>query len=74
MPTSERQDNKYDELPDVVQKLEDAAESAREDLGDDITGVAGANLRPCGRVENPKPLTTYDPNHPYIVALYDMSG
>lgn len=66
-------DNKYDELPDVVQNLEDAAESAREDLGDDITGVTGANQRPCGRAENPKPLTTYDPNHPYIVALYDMS-
>ena len=66
-------DNQYDELPDVVQKLEDAAESAREDLGDDIAGVAGANQRPCGRVENPKPLTTYDPNHPYIVALYDIS-
>ena len=67
-------DNQYDELPDVVQKLEDAAESAREDLGDDITGVVGANQRPCGWVENPKPLTTYDPNHPYIVALYDISG
>ena len=26
--------HKYDELPDVVQKLEDAAESARVDLGD----------------------------------------
>lgn len=67
-------DNKYGELPDVVQKLEDAAESARVDLGDDITGVTGANQRPCGWVENPKPLTTYEPSHPYIVALYDMSG
>ena len=67
-------DNQYDELPNVVQKLEDMAESARVDLGDDITGVIGANQRPCGRVENPKPLTTYDPNHPYIVALYDIPG
>lgn len=67
-------DNKYDELPDVVQKLEDMAEVARVDLGDDITGVASANQRPCGWVENPKPLTTYDPNHPYIVALYDIPG
>ena len=67
-------DNKYDECPDVVQKLLYMAELAREDLGDDITGVAGANQRPCGWVENPKPLTTYDPNHPYIVALYDIPG
>ncbi len=67
-------DNNYDELPDVVQKLEDIAESARVDLGDDVTGVTGANQRPCGWVENPKPLTAYDPNHPYIVALYDIPG
>lgn len=67
-------DNKYDECPDVVQKLLYMAEVARVDLGDDITGVTGANQRPCGWVENPKPLTTYDPNHPYIVALYDIPG
>jgi len=67
-------ENRYDAYPDVVRSLEVAAASAREDLGDDIAGVTGANQRPCGRIENPKPLTAYDPNHPYLVALYDTSG
>jgi len=33
--------------------------------------VEGVGCRPCGRVENPQPLTTYDPEHPYMVAMYD---
>ena len=41
-------------------------------IGDDVTGTQGANRRPVGRVEDAKPLTTYDPDHPYIVAMYDM--
>jgi arylsulfatase A len=48
-------------------------EECREDLGDSITGVVGRNVRPVGMVPNPKPLTEYDENHPYIVALYDRN-
>ncbi len=58
--------------PDVVAKLRALADACREDLGDDATGTAGANCRPVGMVENPKPLTEYDPEHPYIYAMYDL--
>jgi arylsulfatase A-like enzyme len=57
---------------DVVRDLEEKMQACREDLGDAATGVAGANRRPCGRVANPKPLTEYDPAHPYILAMYDL--
>ena len=63
--------NVIDDHPDVVEQLDALAEKCRQDLGDAITETTGANRRPAGQVENPKPLTTYDPNHPYIVALYD---
>jgi len=42
------------ERPDVVRRLLKLAECAREDLGD--LNRPGANQRPAGRVENPKPL------------------
>lgn len=57
--------------PDIVTDLEERAADARQDLGDSLTGASGENRRPCGRVADPKPLTTYDPDHPYIVAMYD---
>ena len=56
---------------EVVAELGSKAEACRRDLGDSLTGVTGANCRPCGRVDNPKPLTSHDPEHPYIVAMYD---
>jgi len=59
------------EHPDVVAELRARAEVCREDLGDSVTGATGDNRRPCGRVEDPKPLTTHDLSHPYIVAMYD---
>ena len=40
-----------EEFPDVVQRLEKAAEEAREDLGDKLTGSAGKNIRPPGKME-----------------------
>ena len=43
------------ENPAIVARLEALAERAREDLGD--VGRPGANQRPPGRVENPKPMT-----------------
>lgn len=58
--------------PTVVAELDALLQACREDLGDSITGMAGQHCRPLGKVSDPKPLTTYDPNHPYLVALYDL--
>ena len=63
--------NIIEDKPEIVEKLEAAAETARAELGDYLSDQAGSGCRPCGRVENPKPLTSFDPEHPYIVALYD---
>ena len=64
--------NLYASHPDVVKTLAEAAESCRNDIGDDSTGVQGRNIRPIGRVEQPDTLTHFDPDHPYIVAMYDL--
>ena len=61
-----------DDHPDVVARLMAHAEAARADLGDALTGRVGADVRPVGRVEDPVPLTTFDPDHPYVVAEYDL--
>jgi len=47
------------------------ARKCRKDLGDAATGQEGENCRPPGRVEDPAPLTEFDPDHPYIVSMYD---
>ncbi len=62
----------YDQHPEVVTELSAIVEAARKDLGDYGTDTKGDGIRTPGNVENPKTLTTYDENHPYIVALYDM--
>ncbi|MCB0971997.1 MAG: Cerebroside-sulfatase, partial [Acidimicrobiales bacterium] len=61
-----------DRHPEVVARLTEAAERYRHDLGDARLGIAGAGVRPSGRVAHPVPLTTYDPDHPYVVAEYDL--
>ena len=38
--------------PEVVQRLESLAESAREDLGDSRTGRLGKNIRPPGKLDS----------------------
>jgi len=63
--------NVLDEHPEVVRELTAIADVARQDLGDERMEVQGKGCRPIGRVEDPKPLATYDENHPYIVAAYD---
>jgi arylsulfatase A len=63
--------NVYGQHPEVVADLLARIEACRRDLGDEATGVIGENVRPVGRVDNPKPLTVFDPNHPYIIAMYD---
>ncbi|NLF19600.1 MAG: sulfatase [Lentisphaerae bacterium] len=59
--------------PAVVARLTALADRCRADLGDAALGIAGANCRPCGRVDNPAPLTTYDPAYPYLEAMYDLT-
>ncbi len=58
--------------PDVVRELQARVEAMREDIGDAATGATGHNCRPVGRVANPKPLTQFDPTHPYYMAMYDL--
>lgn len=43
--------NVIKEYPEIVEKLEKAAMKAREDLGDNLTGMQGANRRPIGTVQ-----------------------
>ncbi len=65
--------NVYEQHPDVVAELTNHIAVCRQDLGDASLGIQGNNVRPIGQVENPKPLTSYDPEHPYIIALYDKT-
>lgn len=60
------------EHPDVVERLSALAETARASLGDALTDRVGSDIRAIGRVENAKPLTKYDPDHPYFMAEYDL--
>ncbi|NQY56219.1 MAG: sulfatase [Ilumatobacteraceae bacterium] len=62
-----------DDHHDVVATLEQLAETARAALGDERLGRVGAEVRPIGRVDDPAPLTVYDPDHPYVMAEYDIA-
>tara|TARA_Y100000588_G_scaffold97985_1_gene106458 strand:- start:5101 stop:6474 length:1374 start_codon:yes stop_codon:yes gene_type:complete len=64
--------NRYDEFPDIVERLSKKAEEIRKDIGDEATSVAGKNVRPPGRIKKGKPLTTYREDHPYMIAMYDL--
>jgi arylsulfatase A-like enzyme len=39
-----------DQHPDVVARLKESADRARDDLGDSLTGRKGKNLRPAGKI------------------------
>ncbi|HIL09820.1 MAG TPA: Cerebroside-sulfatase [Candidatus Latescibacteria bacterium] len=65
-------ENLYEQHPEIVADLQIKIDACRRELGDDATGISGANVRPIGRVENPDTLTHYDPEHPYMIALYDL--
>ena len=43
--------NVMESYPEVVERLEEMASEARDDLGDDLTGVPGKNRREPGRVK-----------------------
>lgn len=59
--------------PEVVARLSALIEAARLDLGDEINGVVGRDIRPIGKVDNAVPLTEFDPDHPYFMAEYDLA-
>jgi len=56
---------------DIVGRMEAMLAACRLDLGDSLAGTIGANIRPSGLVDNPKPLTEYHEDHPYYMAMYD---
>jgi arylsulfatase A-like enzyme len=65
-------ENVADRHPDVVTALTQLADRCRHDLGDEATGTAAQDVRPIGRVDDPDTLTHFDPEHPYIIAMYDL--
>jgi arylsulfatase A-like enzyme len=65
--------NMYEDHPDVVERLLSLLAECRAELGDGTTGIEGTGVRPVGRVENPAPLTQFDPEHPYYIASYDLT-
>jgi arylsulfatase A-like enzyme len=65
--------DRFAELPEVVAALDAAAGRLRAELGDARLGIVGSGCRPPGRVRDARPLTTYDPDAPYMVAEYDLS-
>lgn len=63
--------NVYDKYPQIVEELSLMAKEIREDMGDLALGIEGKNAREPARVDDPRMLTRFDPEHPYIIALYD---
>ncbi|MFP4383359.1 MAG: sulfatase [Spirochaetia bacterium] len=63
-----------DANPEKVKELLGLCDRIRADIGDGVTGTSGENRRPLGRVSDPKTLTEYDPEHPYMVAMYDTEA
>ncbi|SCH52763.1 Arylsulfatase [uncultured Ruminococcus sp.] len=59
------------QYPEKAAELEQIAQLCREDIGDSATGTIGKNCRPKGFVKDFKPMTCFDPENPYMIALYD---
>jgi arylsulfatase A-like enzyme len=56
--------------PGVVDRLSRALDAMRAKLGDTRRGIPGSEIRPHGKVAEPRPLTTRDPRQPYVVPSY----
>jgi arylsulfatase A len=56
--------------PEIVAQLEQHMDEIRRELGDSRLGIEGEQRRPAALVENPQPLTTFDPDYPYIEPSY----
>ncbi len=65
--------NLYDKEPGIAANIMSKIEICRKDIGDKFTGITGENTRPIGKVINPKPLTEFDENHPFIISMYDKN-
>ena len=65
--------NVYEQHPDIVEMIMKEIEKGRVELGDAFTGRKGTEVRPIGKVDNARPLTEFDENHPYIAAMYDKN-
>jgi len=66
--------NVYGAHPDITANLLIIANRYRERLGDAFTNTIGSEIRPIGRVDNPKTITQYCDNHPYLIAEYDSEA
>ena len=63
-----------DDNKNIVKKMRKLLDEARTDMGDDLNSAEGKNTRPVGKVDDPKFITSFDPEHPYIIAEYDMDS
>ena len=63
--------NLYSKHKEIVSKLSILADEFRKSLGDKYLDIKGKEVRPANKIDNPKPLTEYDENHPYMYAEYD---
>lgn len=61
------------EQPTQVGDLAARLQACREDLGDRLTGTPGRGCRPIGRVAEPRPLTVYSADAPYLAPAYDLT-
>jgi arylsulfatase A len=64
--------NLYNSYPSIVADLSARMDECRHDMGDEARGIKGKNVRAIGSVDSPDTLTQYNPEHPYIIALYDL--
>ncbi len=64
--------NRYDEYPEVVQRLQQATDAMRTELGDSLADMESCARRPSGCVDNAEPLTEYREDHPHMIAMYDL--
>jgi len=65
-------ENLYDAHPSIVKDLSARIDTCRQDIGDGACNVQGRNVRAIGRVDVADTLTHFDPEHPYIIAMYDL--
>ena len=65
--------NLFDQHPEIVAEIHKIADEIRQQLGDSRLGIEASDVRPIGHVDHPQTLTTYDPDHPYMIAYYDLA-
>jgi hypothetical protein len=56
--------------PEIVETILDRMQAMREEIGDRILDIKGRSERAPAISENPRPLTEFDPNYPYIEPSY----